>query len=570
MRLFGRAAWLLGCLSSLLVLSCRTAPSEGEMRKTEIGPASSASGSPASGLPASGSPATGSPATLLPPSHGAEESERQSRIPLAVRRADYAITKMNLTEAEALLRGEVGPDAARARARLAIYQADCEGALEHLSSAAARAAERAEQLVDLAPRCHGATAGSTVIFDESRGIWLRYQDEKDAVLAPLIFDVAEAARKTLEQDLGVDLPRPLRIDLVRDLFSLSAVSGLPLEAAETTGTVAVARFGRVTMVSPRAMGRGFPWADTLAHEITHLLLSRGTADRAPLWLQEGIAKREEHRWRSAQPFDHLDDFARQAYEAELQGKSVGVDSIGPSIALLPSAEAASIAFAEVTSFMEFWIEQNGSRALSLLLREMEIARDEEAAIRGVSGFSLSEWQALYRQDLREKFAVAPMTEPKPEAERLGPRALGRELRLTELLSLRGHFSESVERLAPEMDRAMHSSALRFMAGRAAWLASEDPDVFLGSHHSEVSDPDAGYLALLSARLGRGVSNPEAHSYLTTALSLDPLLPEVACGGVPWVGKDTTPPALFELMPPEHQWQRNLCQEARKAPVRGAR
>jgi hypothetical protein len=44
----------------------------------------------------------------------------------------------------------------------------------------------------------------------------------------LLTDVAVRARAALEKDLGVEMPRPLRIDLVRDLFSLSAVSGLPV------------------------------------------------------------------------------------------------------------------------------------------------------------------------------------------------------------------------------------------------------------------------------------------------------------------------------------------------------
>src|SRR5690606_34046832 len=189
--------------------------------------------------------------------------------------------------------------------------------------------------------------------DKVAGIWFRLQDSSDKALAPLIFDVAKRARASLERDLGEELPRPLRIDLVRDLFSLAAVSGLPVDAAETTGTVAVARWGRITMVSPRAIVSGFPWADTLAHEITHLLISRATVERAPLWVQEGIAKRQERRWRRAQLFDDALDHSKRSYEAQVSGRSIGVDKIGPSIAMLPSAADAAIAFSEVTSFMEF-------------------------------------------------------------------------------------------------------------------------------------------------------------------------------------------------------------------------
>src|SRR4029079_3031549 len=105
----------------------------------------------------------------------------------------------------------------------------------------------------------------------------------------------------LMKDLGVELLKPLRIDLVRDQFTLAEMTGLPEEAARTTGTVAIAKCGRVTMISPRATSNGYPWLDTLAHEMTHLALSRGTRDNAPLWLQEGVAKREETRWREKQP-----------------------------------------------------------------------------------------------------------------------------------------------------------------------------------------------------------------------------------------------------------------------------
>ena len=65
----------------------------------------------------------------------------------------------------------------------------------------------------------------------------------------------------------------------------------------------MARWGRVTLLSPRASRHGFPWQDTLAHELVHLALSRATRDFAPLWLQEGVAKRQEQRWRDPRPFD---------------------------------------------------------------------------------------------------------------------------------------------------------------------------------------------------------------------------------------------------------------------------
>ena len=48
------------------------------------------------------------------------------------------------------------------------------------------------------------------------------------------------------------------------------MTGLPYESAKTTGTVAVAKWGRVTLLSPRASPHGYAWRDTMAHELTHL------------------------------------------------------------------------------------------------------------------------------------------------------------------------------------------------------------------------------------------------------------------------------------------------------------
>ena len=242
------------------------------------------------------------------------------------------------------------------RARLAIYELDCDGAAAILARPEVQHAEGGQALADIAHGCQRVTAALAVDRDEARGVEVFWQDEHDRALAPLLIDTVVAARDALTRDLGVDWPRPTRVVVVRDLLSLSAMTGLPYESAQTTGTVAVAKWGRVTLLSPRASHHGYPWRDTVAHELTHLAVTRASRDRAPLWLQEGVAKREEIRWRDPGPFDD-----RPPPEAVVQrgvelGLGVPLDKLGPSIAMLPSADAATIAFAEVTSFVRFYAD----------------------------------------------------------------------------------------------------------------------------------------------------------------------------------------------------------------------
>jgi len=521
---------------------------------------------------------------------GAPRSVSQSALSAtAVQRAEAAITRMDLEEASKILESSSGAEAGRARARLAIYRADCEGAAALLGTSQSSSAPGARELSAFAERCAGATVGGHVVEDRARGVWIRFQDRADEVLASLLFDAVVRARLVIEADLGASLPRPLRIDLVRDLFSLAAVSGLPLEAAETTGTVAVARWGRVTMISPRAMLRGYPWQDTMAHEITHLVLARATADRAPLWLQEGVAKREETRWRAPRPFDRDPEPALTAYRAQESGNSVGVDRLGPSIAMLPSADAAGIAFAEVTSFVEYWLERNGAAALPALLRDVRFAPDTERALTSTSGLGLRDWQVLWRHALEERFAKTPTTRgPALGDAGTNPRRVAQVQRLVELLFVGGFPGEARLRGAPDLEGAPHAAALSFLVARAAYAAGDDDAALLLRPLTELDGAHGGFLALRGRSVRQGtpavevsvgdpasVSTPvptpgskaDAEAYAAHALALDPLLPEVACGGEPWpLGKGRLTPTG---QGPSQPARNKLCEHTRSLPVRGA-
>jgi hypothetical protein len=445
------------------------------------------------------------------------------------------------------------------RARLSLYVGDCDSARAILSGLPGEEADVAG-LAALAESCAGAVAASRVVEDQARGIWLRLQDADDEPLVPYIVDVADRAREAVRVDLGVELPRPLRIDVVRDLFSLSCVSGLPLEAAETTGTVAVARWGRVTLLSPRASRHGYPWQDTLAHELVHLSLSRATRDFAPLWLQEGVAKRQEQRWRSPRPFDDPDGHDRVAQRALLTNTSVGVDNLGPSIAMLPSADAASIAFSEVTSFINYWIRVNGKLAFHLLLHDLKglEQRDPDPALRGVSGYTLKEWILRWQTWLR---TLQPEDNPRAMIAGGSPE-LGR-VRVGDLLLHGQHYDAAARNFEAALARAPQSSALRFRASQAELAAGRKQlsEQRLGKL-DELDGPHAGWFAL-SGRFAAEAGNKEAAQAASTmALSLDPWSELVACeghqsnllGGDPW-----------QLPDPEDPQRQKLCEMARARP-----
>jgi hypothetical protein len=507
-------------------------------------------------------------------------------LPSSLERIANAITEIDTARATELLKHAPAdsPGLTLERARLAVYLGECDRAEAILGNPSSGESRESASLTELAKSCARATAAGFIVEDKQLGIWLRLQDDSDRALAPFIFEVAARARDTVSREIGIDMPRPLRIDLVRDLFSLSAVSGLPLKAAETTGTLAVARWGRVIMLSPRAPVQGYPWQDTLAHEITHLLVTRATRDFAPLWMQEGLAKRFEVRWRPARPFDRPEWADTTARNAALDGRSVGIDKLGPSIAMLPTPEAAGIAFAEVTSFMHFFIEKNGEPALRLLFADLRGngPAGADAALLSVTGYGLSEWNARWQRFLREPVDAKPNggvpSAPTPRAQG----DAGRRVRLADLLAARAHGRESATEVEPLLGSLSRVPQVRARVAAGLYASGDDAGAerALGTV-AEIDGLYGPWFALAGRGFKRRGELPEADSAFTLGLSVDPLSDEVACEGYPdnrvlpdagaepgspSTASATNPPATGPEppLPTRVTWQ-ELCKAARSVP-----
>lgn len=506
-------------------------------------------------------------ATAVPASSSAQSN--------AARLAQSLIAGLDFDEARRVLSAADGDDplVLLERARLAIDELDCDGAAAILARPDVERAEGGDQLADIAHGCQRVTAGVSSDRDEARGVAVFWQDEHDRALAPLLFETVGRAREALTRDLGVTWPLPTRIVVVRDLLSLSAMTGLPYESARTTGTVAVAKWGRVTLLSPRASHHGYPWRDTLAHELTHLAVTRASRDQAPLWLQEGVAKREESRWRSPGPFDDrppADDLVRRGLEV---GLGIPLDKLGPSIAMLPSADAASVAFAEVTSFVRFYAQTQdgagaggGPEALPKLLAELRERDDPDQALSAASGLDLKGWDERWRASIAaQPPALLPellgLVGPKGakgskggdarEAERL--RDLRDRARLAQLLISRAHAPEALSELdrielaaSPASnagwERAMGDPSVRWLRGRALEeVGRREQGESLVADPAQVLSSYGPWWATRGrwARL-RGDERSGAESF-DEAVAADPFDEEAACEAIDPIAIPPDPP-----------------------------
>jgi hypothetical protein len=472
-------------------------------------------------------------------------------------RARALTTELDTAEATRVLAGAEPNDTpvVLERARILLYDGDYDGAVELLSRSDLARTDEGAALAAIANACARSTAGTVRTEDDASGVSIRFQDEDDRVLAPLLSRVVAQAREALARDLRVLLPRPLRVEIVRDLFTLSAMTGLPESAAETTGTVAVAKWGRVTLLSPRAVPEGYPWADTLAHELAHLAQTRATTDRAPLWLQEGVAKREETAWRDRRPLDDFPGSDKLAAVGMDRGLGRDIGKLGPSIAMLPSPDHALVAFAEVTSFVRFWVSETGDQALPELLLHVRVAPqgDVDRAMQAVTGVSLAEWNArwlLYLKGVsRELPADGPLGRGPPRASEVRRASV-----LGALLEARGHHAAAAKVLGPASRIAPFDAALRHDLAQALYAAGRGAEADeLIARTEDVHSEYGPWLALHARYLEERGAEAESKLAWDTAVQIDPFNSEVAC-------QRKLPPEL-----PEENERAALCRVARGRP-----
>lgn len=246
---------------------------------------------------------------------------------------------------------------------------------------------------------------------------------EDAVLADYGLETLESAAAALSADLGYTPSRPIPVDILRSSADLAAMTTLTEEEIERTGTVAVSKWSRIMLTSPRAMRLGYEWQDSLAHELVHYVVAALTYDRAPVWLQEGLAKFLEHRWRAPAGLSLNPSMQHYLAKALATGKLIPFDAMHPSMAKLPRAEDATLAFAEVTTAIACLFDQGGAAALREVLAAVRDGSDARVAVARAFGGTGAwpdferAWRA-YMVDLR--FKTLPGLDPiVPKYKRKG-------------------------------------------------------------------------------------------------------------------------------------------------------
>lgn len=265
--------------------------------------------------------------------------------------------------------------------------------------AAAAAAPASRDLKDMIELAEGSAKVTDGYLERRSAHFVFRFAAEDTVLADYGLESLEAAVVALEADLGFAPSRPIAVDILRHGGDLATMTTLAETEIERTGTVAVSKWSRIMLTSPRAMRLGYEWQDSLAHEYVHYVVAALTHDRAPVWLQEGLAKFLEHRWRAPIGLSLNPSMQHFLAKGLGNGKLIGFDAMHPSMAKLPRAEDATLAFAEVTTAMACLHARGGSAALREVLATVRDGGDARVAVARAFGGtgSWADFEHAWRQ-----------------------------------------------------------------------------------------------------------------------------------------------------------------------------
>jgi len=227
-----------------------------------------------------------------------------------------------------------------------------------------------------------------------------YPPGKDEVIVDLAGDVLEAAYRELGDDFDYRPKEKIRVELLSRPADLAKVSPLTETEIETTGTIALCKYGKLMVVSPRATIFGYPWMDTLVHEYVHYVVSRSSHDEVPIWLHEGLARFQQVRWRRG-PDDRLSATDEHLLATALKsGRLITFDEMHPSMAKLPSQEAAALAFAEVYTMVSYIHERKGYDGIRRIIALTRSGKSARRAVAEVLGGRWSEVERDWKGYLR--------------------------------------------------------------------------------------------------------------------------------------------------------------------------
>jgi len=239
---------------------------------------------------------------------------------------------------------------------------------------------------------------------ESPNFVIHLDEQQDGILVDYLRDALERTYRAMAQRYGFQPKEKIRVEVFSDTKAFYLCSTLSARDIEVAGAVGLAQFNKLMILSPRALVYGYRWLDALSHEYLHYLVMKVTANKAPIWFHEGLAKYEETRWRNG-PSYLSPLYQTLLAQALSKDKLIDWEKMENSFVRLETPEEVQLAYGQAASIIEFIISQAGDLGLRQIMHEMagsDSPGGARQAIQKILGWPFPEFSEKWKESLRQK------------------------------------------------------------------------------------------------------------------------------------------------------------------------
>ena len=412
------------------------------------------------------------------------------------------------------------------------------GNYERASQVLKRVGDSYEEVAEFKKRVEATRkATKNFVTRETAHFRFRYEEGPDEVLLIYAEEVLEKSYQVLGKILDHYPQEKVLIEFYPDREPLSKVSPLTLQDILTSGTVALCKYNRIMMISPGSLVRGFNWMDTLSHEYVHYLLTKKSHNRLPLWMHEGIAKFLETRWRDDSKY--LSPIMETILSGALKNDyRIALEDMMPSLAKLKTTKDVQLAYAEVSTMMEFLAESKGMEIFTQLLEDLAKGIRFENSFQNRSGLDIPSFQnnwEIWAKKKELKFIPGIITltkefkdqnKPEKDFKGLGTRRAQDLTFLGDILKSRDHYNAAILEYQKAREESSTHSPILFnkLAGTyiqtgkydEAELLLKESLEYYSNFHTTLAN--LGELYFVSERFDK------AQKYLEKAVRINPFNP----------------------------------------------
>ncbi|MFO0723716.1 MAG: peptidase MA family metallohydrolase [Myxococcota bacterium] len=425
-------------------------------------------------------------------------------------------------------------------AEVKLHSSDYAGAVEFYTRA--KEAGAPEFLLRSAPLAEAAAKETKGYEEHTTSTFVfRYAPGRDAVLVPYAEETAEKALEKLSDLLGWRPKSRVVLEFYPSTNVLADVSTLTREEIKASGTIALCKWNRLMVTTPRGVMLGYRWRDTIAHELAHLIIGGASKNSVPIWLHEGIAKYIETAWRDRPGLGLSVEQQKGLQDAAKKGKLIPFSKMHPSMAKLKSQEETSLAFAEVFTFIEYLVDLKGWEGIRAVFSKLAGGMSDAEAVAAVYGAPLTtlsdRWMAsLKTRKIRAEGVDASAERPvvvkdRPDAPDDALHGVSKEgrryARAADLLFARGRTKAAQK----ELEKALKAAPSPLLGAKLAVVALANRDLDGAENAARAaldgaSDLAGPYLTLAEVLAERKKSE-DALRALDHAASINPFDPRIA-------------------------------------------